>query len=232
MIIIPARLASSRLANKILLPLGDVPLFVATARRVENVDEVVIAVDDEGVADIAKKHGLKAILTSKSHASGTDRIYEAARILGLGDDELVINVQVDEPFIEPENLLKFKAFCERESAFMYSCFKYVAKEQADVPSLVKVVINAQNRALYFSRSLLPYPRSEVLRYKAHLGIYAYKVESLAYFCALKPSALELAEGLEQLRALEAGKDIAMLELSSQSVGIDTADDYQKALKML
>jgi len=171
---------------------------VATALRVSGVDDVAVAVDEPSVLAIAKAHGIKAVLTSKDHQSGTDRINEAAQILGLSESEIIINVQADEPFIEPENIAKFRAFCERY-------------------------------ALYFSRSRIPFNRSECKSYKAHLGIYGYSVKSLKEFCGLLPSSLENTEKLEQLRALENGKKIAMLEVESQSIGIDSEEDYQRAL---
>ena len=231
MIIIPARLASTRFSNKILKEINGVPMFVATALRVSGVDDVAVAVDEPSVLDIAKAHGIKAVLTSKDHQSGTDRINEAAQILGLSESEIIINVQADEPFIEPENIAKFRAFCEqnRQNAFMFSCYKKMDDEFADDKNLVKVVTDFEGYALYFSRSRIPFNRSECKSYKAHLGIYGYSVKSLKEFCGLLPSSLENTENLEQLRALENGKKIAMLEVESQSIGIDSEEDYQRAL---
>lgn len=231
MIIIPARLASTRFSNKILKEINGVPMFVATALRVSGVDDVAVAVDEPSVLGIAKAHGIKAVLTSKDHQSGTDRINEAAQILGLSESEIIINVQADEPFIEPENIAKFRVFCEqnRQNAFMFSCYKKMDDEFADDKNLVKVVTDFEGYALYFSRSRIPFNRSECKSYKAHLGIYGYSVESLKEFCGLLPSSLENTEKLEQLRALENGKKIAMLEVESQSIGIDSEEDYQRAL---
>lgn len=232
MIIIPARLASTRFSNKILKEINGVPMFVATALRVSGVDDVAVAVDEPSVLDIAKAHGIKAVLTSKDHQSGTDRINEAAQILGLNGSEIIINVQADEPFIEPENIAKFRAFCEQNKgkAFMFSCYKMMMDDEfADDKNLVKVVTDFEGYALYFSRSRIPFNRSECKSYKAHLGIYGYSVKSLKEFCGLLPSSLENTEKLEQLRALENGKKIAMLEVESQSIGIDSEEDYQRAL---
>ena len=231
MIIIPARLASTRFSNKILKEINGVPMFVATALRVSGVDDVAVAVDEPSVLEIAKAHGIKAVLTSKDHQSGTDRINEAAQILGLNESEIIINVQADEPFIEPENIAKFRAFCEqnRENAFMFSCYKKMDDEFADDKNLVKVVTDFEGYALYFSRSRIPFNRIECKSYKAHLGIYGYSVKSLKEFCTLATSSLENTEKLEQLRALENGKKIAMLEVESQSIGIDSEEDYQRAL---
>lgn len=231
MIVIPARLASTRFHNKILEPINGVPMFIATAKRVQNVDEILIAVDDEEVLEIAKKHGFKAVMTSKDHQSGTDRINEAVKILKLSEDEIIINVQADEPFIEPENIAKFKKFCQENSqkAFMFSCYKSVGDENADDKNLVKVVTDKDGFALYFSRSRIPFNRSECKTYKAHLGIYGYSVKALNEFCAFEASFLENVEKLEQLRALENGKKIAMLEVKSNSIGIDCKEDLKRAL---
>ncbi|MBE3609982.1 3-deoxy-manno-octulosonate cytidylyltransferase [Campylobacter californiensis] len=230
MIIIPARLSSTRFKNKILCDIGGVPMFVATARRVSECDEVVIAVDDESVLDIAKTHGLNAVMTSTSHQSGTDRINEACRNLNLDQNDIVINVQADEPFIEPENIAKFREFCKKRQnkAFMFSCYKLINDELVDDKNLVKVVTDIDDFALYFSRSRIPFNRAECKIYKAHLGIYGYSVASLNEFCSLAPSSLENTEKLEQLRALQNGKRIAMLEISSESIGIDSAEDLKRA----
>ena len=204
MIIIPARLASTRFKDKIFCDIGGVPMFVATAKRVAGCDEVVVAVDD--------------------------RIDEAARILGLSGDELIINVQADEPFIEPENIAKFIEFCKarKNEAFMFSCYKPVESELADDKNLVKVVTDDAGSALYFSRSRIPFNRARCDVYKAHLGIYGYDAKNLREFCSFAPSFLENVEKLEQLRALQNGKKIAMLEVKSESIGIDSEQDYERA----
>lgn len=231
MIVIPARLASARFANKILTKIGGVEMFIATAKRVCEVDDVLIAVDDEMVLDIASKYGFKAVMTGLDHQSGTDRINEAVKILGLKNDEIIINVQADEPFIEPENIAKFKEFClqNAQNAFMFSCYKNIGDEAVDDKNLVKVVVDNSGFALYFSRSRIPFNRSECKSYKAHLGIYGYSVNSLNEFCNFAPSYLEEVEKLEQLRALQNGKKIAMLEIKSESIGIDSQEDLQRAL---
>lgn len=230
MIIIPARLASTRMPNKILREINGVPMFVATARRVSAADEVAIAADDEGVVQIAQKFGFKAVMTSWAHQSGTDRINEAAGILGVKDSEIIINVQADEPFIEPENIVKFREFCEKNTAraFMFSCFKIVGSELADDKNLVKVVTDDAGYALYFSRSRIPFDRAPFDAYKAHLGIYGYSAANLKRFCSFAPSTLENTEKLEQLRALSNGEKILMLEVQSDSIGIDCEEDLQRA----
>lgn len=234
MIIIPARLKSSRLAEKILRPIGGVPMFIATARRVEGLDELCIAVDDEKVLQIAKSYGFNAVFTKQSHESGTDRINEVCLILGLRDDELIINIQADEPFIERENVLRFRDFAlSCRDAFMMSCYKEISKEQAQDANLVKVVCDSDGFALYFSRAKIPYEREDFEQeFKGHLGIYAYRVRDLRAFCSLSASALEKSEKLEQLRALENGKKIKMLKIQTKSMGIDTQEDYERALKFI
>lgn len=232
MIIIPARLKSSRFKEKILCDILGLPMFLATAKRVASVDEVVLAVDDEEVLALAKKHGFKAVLTSKAHISGTDRINEAARLLKLNENELIINIQADEPFIEPYNVKAFKEFAllNINKAFMCSCYKEVDKDEARDENLVKLVVDKNDYALYFSRSLIPFERQALKQaFKAHLGIYSYTVRALKNFCAFSPSSLEEAEKLEQLRVLENGEKIKMLKIKSKSFGIDTIKDYERAI---
>lgn len=239
MIIIPARLASTRFKEKILCDISGVPMFVATAKNALKAgDDVVVACDDESVLKIAEKHSIKAVMTSKNHESGSDRINEACRLLGLSDDEIVINIQADEPFFELENLAKFIEFAKnsiKNGAFMASCFKGIDFSMASDANLVKVVLDSKSNALYFSRSIIPYARDEKERasreYFGHIGIYAYSVATLRAFCAFGDKSLENTEKLEQLRALSAGQKIAMLKISTKSMGIDTKEDYEKAAKI-
>lgn len=233
MIIIPARLSSTRLKNKILCDIFGVPMFIATAKNAAKADNVVIAVDDDEIYNIAKSHGFKAIITSKKHQSGTDRINEAAKKLALDPDEIIINIQADEPFFELENIKIFKSFAQnsiKNGAFMASCYKKVAQTAAKDPNLVKLITDNDANALYFSRSLIPYPREIYEFYKVHIGIYAYSVKTLDEFCAFSYSELENTEKLEQLRALQNGKKIAMIELKTDSIGIDCKEDYKKAIE--
>ncbi|WP_291952634.1 3-deoxy-manno-octulosonate cytidylyltransferase [Campylobacter sp.] len=237
MIIIPARLKSSRFENKILCDIDGLPMFIYTAKKMQKIDEVYVAVDNENVLNIAQKYNVNAILTSTTHESGTDRINETCKILNINDEEIIINVQADEPFIELDSIKKFKEFSkyafENNQSFMTSCYKEIDEFASQDPNLVKVVIDTNDFALYFSRSKIPYERATYKeKFKAHLGIYAYKVKNLKEFCAFKNSTLEECEKLEQLRALENGKKIKMLKITSESIGIDTKEDYEKAIKML
>lgn len=234
MIIIPARLKSTRFESKILADINGYPMFIKTAQNAKKVDDVIIAVDDEKVKQIAKDHGFEAIMTKQTHQSGTDRINEVALKLNLKDEDLIINLQGDEPFFEIENLVKFKEFAtlaiSKKSAFMASAYKFVNQTEAKNPNLVKVILDEFSNAIYFSRSLIPYPREKFDAYKGHIGLYAYSVKTLREFCEFKESILEQTEKLEQLRAISNGKKIAMCELKTQSIGIDTKEDLKLALE--
>jgi len=210
-------------------------MVVRTAKAVETVDSVVIATDSQEVIEIAKQHNIQAVLTSDTHQSGTDRIYEAAQKLNLPEDEVIINVQGDEPFIETEvveaiyNLTQGNK--ENHSIIMNSCYKTISNPEADDPNIVKVVTDKNDIALYFSRAKVPYPRDHHFNaYKGHLGIYGFTMKSLEMFCKGTPSPLEDIEKLEQLRALYHGFNIAMIEVETESFGIDTPEDLEKAIK--
>ncbi len=235
MIIIPARLNSSRFENKILVDILGLPMVIKTAKVVSVLDDVVIATDSQEVMDLAKQHNIKAVLTSTKHQSGTDRINEAANALNLSDDEVIINVQADEPFIEPEVVQsvinKVKELQHRDFT-MVSCYKEISSEMADDPNHVKVICDDYNDAVYFSRSKIPYHRDHYnnSNYKGHLGIYGFTKKSLNDFCLLEASLLEETEKLEQLRAISNNLKINMVKVSSKSFGIDTKEDLENALK--
>ncbi|MCH9813452.1 MAG: 3-deoxy-manno-octulosonate cytidylyltransferase [Epsilonproteobacteria bacterium] len=236
MIIIPARVASSRFPNKVLADINGLPMVIATAKRVENIDEVAIATDSQEVLDISTAHGFKAVMTSERHKSGTDRINEAAHILGINDDEIVLNVQADEPFIEPEVVQSVhdrvaKAKNAQEGVMMVSCYKEIDTAFANDPNHVKVIMDHSGYAIYFSRSKIPYDREEHNGYFGHLGIYGFTKNSLESFCALDNAPLEDIEKLEQLRAIYYREKIAMVKVKSKSFGIDTKEDLEKALKI-
>lgn len=236
MIIIPARLASTRFPEKVLADIGGLPMVVRTAKRVEGIDRVVVACDDEKIVDICVQHGIEARLTSTTHKSGTDRINECAQILDIPDDELVINVQADEPFIETEVLeLLYKRLRElkgkNEPFVMASCYNAINLESAQDPNLVKVITDSDHNAIYFSRSPIPYNRSGEASYFGHIGIYGFTKKSLHHFCALGEAPLEDIEKLEQLRALYHGKKISMVKVASSGFGIDTPEDLERAKKI-
>ncbi|WP_121626693.1 3-deoxy-manno-octulosonate cytidylyltransferase [Poseidonibacter antarcticus] len=238
MIIIPARLNSSRFTNKILVDILGLPMVIRTAKRVESLDKVVIATDSQEVIDIAKEYGFDAVMTSSEHQSGTDRINEAVNKLNLNENEIIVNVQADEPFIEQEvvqavinRVSKIKE--NNEDIMIVSCHKEISSEFADDPNLVKVVVDEKSNAIYFSRAKVPYNRDhyENSLYNGHLGIYGFTKKSLNKFCSLESSKLENIEKLEQLRAIDNGYKIAMVKVESKSFGIDTQEDLDNALSI-
>jgi len=230
MIIIPARLASTRFPNKILANIHGLPMVIATAKRVQNLDDVAIAADTEEVVTLAHDYGFKAILTSQNHQSGTDRINEAASKLSLSEDEIIVNVQADEPFIEEAVVKSVIERAKNTDAMITSACKKIDLSHVKDPNLVKVILNAHGNAIYFSRSAIPYDREGGFEgYFGHLGIYAFRKKSLETFCTLPYAPIEHIEKLEQLRAIYHGYSIAMVEVESQSFGIDTKEDLERAL---
>ncbi|WP_104687373.1 3-deoxy-manno-octulosonate cytidylyltransferase [Helicobacter acinonychis] len=235
MIIIPARLKSSRFENKVLEYIFGLPMVVRCAKNASLVDECVVACDDESIMEVCQKFHIKAVMTSKHHNSGTERCLEAAQLLGLKNDERVLNLQGDEPFLEKEVIATLLE-ATKNAPFMATCAKVIDKEKAKNPNLVKVVLDHQNNALYFSRSLIPFLRDFDLKRPTpllgHIGIYGFhNREILEELCSLKPCVLEEIEKLEQLRALYYQKNILVKIVQSESVGIDTKEDLQNALKI-
>jgi len=236
MIIIPARIGSSRFPNKVLADVGGLPMVIRTAKAVEKIDKVAIATDSEEVIKIAKKYHIDAIMTSSNHNSGTDRIFEAAEKLNLKNDEVIINVQGDEPFIESDVVKAVYDLTVKNknnlNIMMNSCYKIMNNPEADDPNIVKLITTDEDIALYFSRAKIPYPRDHHFNdYKGHLGIYGFTKKSLEIFCNLTPAPLEDIEKLEQLRALYHGYNIAMVEVKTKSFGIDTIEDLEEALRI-
>lgn len=236
MIVIPARLNSSRFENKILVDIMGVPMVIKTAQQVASLDRVVIATDTQEVVSLAQEHGIEAVMTSKDHGSGTDRINEAVNTLGVDENEVVVNVQADEPFIEKEVV---KAVIDKvkehqhDEFTMVSCYKNIDSDLADDPNHVKVVCDSDENAIYFSRAKIPYHRDHYNKepYKGHLGIYGFTKKSLNQFCEYEPSVLENVEKLEQLRAISNTKQIKMVKVESRSFGIDTKEDLENALRL-
>lgn len=226
--VIPARYASTRLPGKPLSMIAGKPMIQHVYERAcqaQMPDEVIVATDNELVEKAVAAFGGKAVMTSPDHPSGTDRLAEVA--LMYPDVDVIVNVQGDEPMIPSEvidNLAKaFEADAELNMATMK-----VAMDEADYdnPAAVKVVTDLNGYALYFSRSLMPYPRNKPDGYKVykHVGIYAYRRNFLLKYAALQPTPLEKAESLEQLRALENGYKIKVLESAFKGIGVDTPED--------
>jgi len=236
MIIIPARLASTRFPQKVLADIGGLPMVVRTAKRVAHLDRVVVAADDELIISTCKEYGIEAMLTSTTHKSGTDRINECATILNVDDNELIINVQADEPFIEPDvvqSLMKrLKTLQEKEEPFiMGSCYNAINADSAEDPNLVKVVLDDVDNAIYFSRSKIPFNQGGGAKYFGHIGIYGFSKKSLKEFCNLNDAPIEDIEKLEQLRAIYHQKNISMVKVASTGFGIDTKEDLARAIEI-
>jgi 3-deoxy-manno-octulosonate cytidylyltransferase (CMP-KDO synthetase) len=228
--IIPARYASTRLPGKPLLAETGKPLIqhvVEAVRPAQRVDRVVVATDDRRILESVEGFGGEAVLTREDHVSGTDRLAEAAQILGLAPLDIVVNVQGDEPDVPASCVDALVELLDGSEAPMATLATPLATNQATDPNRVKVVLRDDGRALYFSRAAIPHDRdaSGKAEHLLHLGLYAYRREFLERFAAMPPAALEETEKLEQLRVLAAGCDIAVGVVSYDGHGIDTPEDY-------
>ena len=229
--VIPARYSSTRLPGKPLALIAGKPMIQHVwerARKAGRPDEVLVATDHEQVYNTVKAFGGQVVMTSPRHPTGTDRLAEVAA--RLDDVDVIINVQGDEPLIAPEIIDQLAGvFYDAPDLMMATLATPLAEEEYNVPSAVKVVTDLAGNALYFSRSLIPFPRaaSPGLTFYKHIGIYAYRREFLLRFAVLPPTPLEKAESLEQLRALEHGYRIKVLKTDFQSIGVDTPEDLER-----
>ena len=233
-VVIPARLASSRLERKALADLGGKPMVVRVAERSAQsaANRIIVATDAQEIESVCKAANLEVMMTREDHPSGTDRLAEVALQLGLNDEAIVVNVQGDEPLIPVDlinqvaNTLQSKPHCAMATAAV------AIHDQSEItnPNAVKVVISKNNEALYFSRSAIPFDRNHTSPiYYRHLGIYAYRTGFLKAFSNLAISPLEQAESLEQLRALWHGYAIAVhITPESPPPGVDTQADLDRA----
>jgi 3-deoxy-manno-octulosonate cytidylyltransferase (CMP-KDO synthetase) len=233
-VIIPARYASTRFPGKPLADLAGKPMIARVCGRAaeSGARAVHVATDDERIAEAVRKHGFQVVMTRADHPSGTDRLAEAAAQLGLGEQDIVVNVQGDEPLISPA-LIRQVAERAAQADMSTACHAIHDAAALDNPNVVKVVLDAQGHALYFSRSRIPYPREGQPTCYRHAGIYGYRVRFLRAYAALEPSPLERAEALEQLRALWHGHRIAVV-VSETDIppGVDTPQDLEAVLRML
>lgn len=225
--VIPARYASTRLPGKPLADICGKPMICRVwerARRAEKPERVIVATDDQRIYDAVRKDGGEAMLTRTDHPTGTDRLAEVAQAHGAVD--LIVNVQGDEPFIEPSVIDELIALFEADENLQMATVmtRMEDEEEQKNPNNVKVVVDKLGYALYFSRSLLPYPRAAAAPVYKHIGIYAYRRDFLLHYARLAPTPLEKAESLEQLRALENGYGIRVLETASRFIGVDTPED--------
>jgi 3-deoxy-manno-octulosonate cytidylyltransferase (CMP-KDO synthetase) len=243
-VLIPARYASRRLPGKALADIGRKPMVVRVAERARasGAGAVWIATDDARIVTAARSHGCDALMTRAEHASGTDRLAEAAAALGLADDELVVNIQGDEPLMPPDLVGRLAhALAQKTAASMATaCVPITDPAKMLNPNVVKVVCDHSGYALYFSRAPIPYARDAIAAGGAtaalpdglpafhHLGIYAYRAGFLRAYAKLAPAPIERFEALEQLRALWHGHRIAVIVAESElPPGVDTPEDLDR-----
>ena len=236
-VIIPARYASSRFPGKPLADLGGKPMVVRVCERAatSGAAAIHVATDDERIATAVRAHGHSALMTRSDHPSGTDRLAEAARLLGLEDQDVVVNVQGDEPLVSPDLIAQVAKALEKQPDAAVSTACHAIHDAASLsnPNVVKVVMDAKGYALYFSRSQIPYPRQPGARCYRHAGIYAYRVGFLSTYASLKESPLEKAEALEQLRILWHGFRIAVVVSETEiPPGVDAPEDLEAVRRML
>jgi len=236
--VIPARYSSTRFPAKLMQDLGGKTVITRTYEAAVNTnlfDDVFVVTDSDLIFNEIVSQGGKAIMSSKEHESGSDRIAEAVTIL---DVDIVINIQGDEPFIDKNSLAKliqvYKNDSKGEVDLSSLMREITAIQEIENPNNVKVVVDQSGFALYFSRSVIPYPReiNVGVRYMQHIGIYAFRKQALMDFYSLPMKSLEASEKLEQLRYLEFGKRIKMVETNHIGIGIDTPEDLEKARRLL
>ncbi len=233
--VIPARWASTRLEGKVLVDISGRPMIQHVwerAKQSKKLDEVIIACDEDKVIEVAESFGAKAVMTSKDHSSGSDRIAEVVKDL---DFDVIVNIQGDEPLLHSSVIDDLaEALLSDTSCSMATVIKVInKKEEIDNPNVVKVVVDDQMNALYFSRSVIPFNRdNEDIEYYKHLGIYAYRKDFLFTYKDLSKSKLEKAEKLEQLRVLESGYKIKTVFTDVETIGVDTAEDVARVEEIL
>ena len=234
--IIPARLGSSRLPGKPLADICGKPMILQVVERVKRITclrEAAVATDSPEIMECVEGAGHRAVLTSADHPSGTDRIAEAAMILGLKPHDIVVNVQGDQPLIEKDAVeAVVKALDSRADCLMSTASCPMTAEEARDPNRVKVVADFRGRAIFFSRSMIPFDRDGVFQdkekpYLRHLGLYAYRMDFLQKFVRMPVGRLEAIEKLEQLRVLENGFEIAVQVVENAPIDVDTEKDLEE-----
>lgn len=249
-VLIPARLASTRLPNKPLADIGGAPMIVRVAQRAmrSEASRTVVATDSTEIIEKCRAFGVLAVLTRADHPSGSDRLAEACSVLGLADDEIVVNVQGDEPLIDPALIDAVARLLDERPDCAMSTAAHSIDQLTEFlsPNVVKVVLDARNTALYFSRAPIPAARdfagkawwesgqedSKLPKPLRHVGIYAYRVGFLRQFPTLPQAPLEQLESLEQLRALWHGHRIAVhITDSAPGAGVDTPEDLERARRL-
>lgn len=229
--IIPSRYASTRLPGKPLRMIAGQTLIHRVYNRAilaKSPDIVVVATDHRDIAEEVESFGGRVVMTAVNHPTGTDRLAEVAE--QLADYDIIVNVQGDEPFIDPDVIDRLaKMLTEHENLDMVTAAAPLKKEEYQDASAVKVVVNQKGEALYFSRALIPYPREDfAMPPLKHIGVYAYRRSFLLTYAKTEQTPLEKTESLEQLRALETGHKIGVIRIETEDIGIDTEEDLKKA----
>jgi 3-deoxy-manno-octulosonate cytidylyltransferase (CMP-KDO synthetase) len=245
-VLIPARLASTRLPNKPLADIGGAPMVVRVAQRVLSLNSpscgkvrVVVAGDSLEIITACQAHGIEALLTRPDHPSGSDRLAEACQLLGLADDEIVVNVQGDEPLIDPALVGAMADLLSQRPEASMSTAAHAIDNAAEFnnPNVVKVVLDARGMALYFSRAPIPFWRDQPAALPCpaplrHIGIYGYRVGFLRQFPGLPQAPIEITESLEQLRAMWHGHRIAVhVTPQAPGPGVDTPEDLERVRQL-
>lgn len=230
--IIPARYQSSRFPGKPLAQINGKPMIQWVYERVSSIQKIsqtYVATDDERIAECVQQFNGEAIMTSAKHESGSDRLAECIEILKLNEDDIILNIQGDEPLIQEIMVQELISTISDQGVYMGTLKERITNvDDVENPNIVKVITDVNNNAIYFSRYPVPYDRSGLkdLVYYRHVGAYAYRVFFLKRFTQLPKSCLEIAESLEQLRVLENGYKIRVLETQCSSIGVDTVEQLK------
>ena len=242
-VVIPARYQSSRLEGKPLLDIGGIPMVIHVVKQSlkSKANDVVVATDDQKIFDTVEKFGFKAIMTNINHKSGTDRTVEVVNLMSWSDKVIVVNVQGDEPLINPSLINQVAEYLDHHKDVFVSTACHPISNHNDFinPNNVKVVLDKNSQALYFSRAPIPFPRDEFAQkmigkegFYKHIGIYAYRAKFLKNYKDILQAELEDIEKLEQLRILYAGYKIGVVaSVDNPMIGVDTPEDLEKVRKL-
>ncbi|MBW1792584.1 MAG: 3-deoxy-manno-octulosonate cytidylyltransferase [Deltaproteobacteria bacterium] len=234
--IIPARFSSSRFEGKPLVPILGKPMIWHVYSRAilcPHLKKVVLATDDDRIFAAAESFNIPVLMTRKDHTCGTDTVLEAAQLLGIPDNGVVLNIQGDEPALEPEMLSELITPFESPDVQVTTLAHLISEKEARDPDQVKVVLGRENKALYFSRSLIPYPRDESdTSFYGHIGLYAFRMKTLEQFVGLDKGILENREKLEQLRLLENDFPIHVVPTQHKGFGVDRPEDVAIVEKIM
>lgn len=234
--VIPARYNSSRFPGKPLAEILGKPMIwwvYNNISRVSQLDDLFIATDDKRIFDAVEDFDGKAVMTSLEHTCGTERIAECVERLSLEDNDIVLNIQGDEPLLCAEMVMDLLKAFESPGVYMGTLKKPLnSKKEIENPNIVKVICDLNGDALYFSRSAIPYVRDKSLEYYKHIGLYGYRKWFLKKFCKMARTPLENAESLEQLRVLENGYKIRVIETGYDSIGVDTPEQLSEVEQLL